>query len=93
MGQTTELQISWVEFPATFTLDCLSYQKTSFELLEPIGYDIDITLDDNHGFTKNLNGQRNYDIVSKKKKKLILESLADSSGKIIKIRRAYKMVE
>ena len=90
MGERTELQVSWVEFPATFTLDWLSYQKTSFELVESSGYDIDITLDDNRGFTK-VEGQRKYKIISKKKKQLILEPVADFSDNKIKNRRIYKI--
>jgi len=92
MRQPTELQVSWVEFPATFTLDCLSYQKTSFELLELSGYDIDITLDDNHGFTK-MEGQRKYRIISKKKKQLVLEPVADFSDEKVENRRVYKVKE
>jgi len=92
MGQNTELRVSWIEFPATFTFDCLSYQKTSFELLEASGYDIDITLDDNRGFT-TVEGQRKYRIISKKKKQLVLEPVADFSDEKVENIRVYKVIE
>ena len=86
----TFMKIHNMTFPVTFTVSGITYQTTTFTVTEPSGYDIDITLDDNRGFT-NVEGQRKYKIISKEKKQLILEPVADFSDNKIKNRRIYKI--